>query len=284
MNKLTVENVDFSYGKKVILKNISFNIENGLTGLLGKNGAGKTTLIKILVTLYKPSKGSILFNDCDYNVRSNDIRKHLGYLQQDFNMYKNLTGLDYLKFVAKMRDVNNIDDEIFKICEQLNLNKYINGRIGTYSGGIKRRLGIAQAIIGDTKLIVLDEPTIGLDPEERNEFRKIIKKISRDKIVIMSTHITEDIEFLCDKLIILKDSTVQFVGSVDEFIDNNKDNILEEVVNQIRFNEIMNDKKVISYNGDGDKISVKYIEKNDGNSNYAKNITLQDAYINFLEE
>ena len=284
MNKLTVENVDFSYGKKVILKNISFNIENGLTGLLGKNGAGKTTLIKILVTLYKPSKGSILFNDCDYNVSSNEIRKHLGYLQQDFNMYKNLTGLDYLKFVAKMRDVNNIDDEIFKICEQLNLNKYIKGKIGTYSGGIKRRLGIAQAIIGDTKLIVLDEPTIGLDPEERNEFRKIIKKISRDKIVIMSTHITEDIEFLCDKLIILKDSTVQFVGSVDEFIDNNKDNILEEVVNQIRFNEIMNDKKVISYNGDGDKISVKYIEKNDNNSNYAKNITLQDAYINFLEE
>ena len=284
MNKLTVENVDFSYGKKVILKNISFNIENGLTGLLGKNGAGKTTLIKILVTLFKPSKGSILFNDCDYNVSSNEIRKRLGYLQQDFNMYKNLTGLDYLKFVAKMRDVNNIDDEIFKICEQLNLNKYIKGKIGTYSGGIKRRLGIAQAIIGDTKLIVLDEPTIGLDPEERNEFRKIIKRISRDKIVIMSTHITEDIEFLCDKLIILKDSTVQFVGSVDEFIDNNKDNIYEEVVNQIRFNEIMNDKKVISYNGDGDKISVKYIEKNDGNSNYAKNMTLQDAYINFLEE
>ena len=284
MNKLTVKNVDFSYGKKVILKNISFNIENGLTGLLGKNGAGKTTLIKILVTLYKPSKGSILFNDCDYNVSSNEIRKRLGYLQQDFNMYKNLTGLDYLKFVAKMRDVNNIDDEIFKICEQLNLNKYIKGKIGTYSGGIKRRLGIAQAIIGDTKLIVLDEPTIGLDPEERNEFRKIIKRIRRDKIVIMSTHITEDIEFLCDKIIILKDKTVQFVGSVDEFIDNNKDNIYEEVVNQIRFNEIMNDKKVISYNGDGDKISVKYIEKNDGNSNYAKNITLQDAYINFLEE
>lgn len=284
MNRLKVENVNFSYGKKVILKDISFNIENGLTGLLGKNGAGKTTLIKILVTLYKPSKGSIVFNDCDYKVNSNDIRKYLGYLQQDFNMYKNLTGLDYLKFVAKTRNVDNIDEEIFKVCEQLNLNKYIKKRIGTYSGGIKRRLGIAQAIIGDTKLIVLDEPTIGLDPEERNEFRKIIKKISKDKIIIMSTHITEDIEFLCDKLIILKNNTVQFVGSVDEFIDNNKSNIHEEVVDQIRFNEIINSKKVISYNGDGDKISIKYIEKNSDNLNYAKNITLQDAYINFLEE
>lgn len=284
MNRLKVENVNFSYGKKVILKDISFNIENGLTGLLGKNGAGKTTLIKILVTLYKPSKGSIVFNDCGYKVNSNDIRKYLGYLQQDFNMYKNLTGLDYLKFVAKTRNVDNIDEEIFKVCEQLNLNKYIKKRIGTYSGGIKRRLGIAQAIIGDTKLIVLDEPTIGLDPEERNEFRKIIKKISKDKIIIMSTHITEDIEFLCDKLIILKNNTVQFVGSVDEFIDNNKSNIHEEVVDQIRFNEIINSKKVISYNGDGDKISIKYIEKNSDNLNYAKNITLQDAYINFLEE
>ena len=125
MNRLKVENVNFSYGKKVILKDISFNIENGLTGLLGKNGAGKTTLIKILVTLYKPSKGSIVFNDCDYKVNSNDIRKYLGYLQQDFNMYKNLTGLDYLKFVAKTRNVDNIDEEIFKVCEQLNLNKYI---------------------------------------------------------------------------------------------------------------------------------------------------------------
>ena len=131
---------------------------------------------------------------------------------------------------------------------------------------------------------MLDEPTIGLDPEERNEFRKIIKKISKDKIIIMSTHITEDIEFLCDKLIILKNNTVQFVGSVDEFIDNNKSNIHEEVVDQIRFNEIINSKKVISYNGDGDKISIKYIEKNSDNLNYAKNITLQDAYINFLEE
>lgn len=282
MNQLIVENINFSYGKKSILKDINFKVENGLIGLLGKNGAGKTTLIKILVTLYIPSSGSIVFNGYKYNNYTNEIRKYLGYLQQDFNMYKNLTGLDYLKFVAKMRNIKNIDEEIKEISDMLNLDKYIKKRIGTYSGGIKRRLGIAQAILGDVKLIILDEPTVGLDPEERNEFRKVIKKVSTDKIVIMSTHITEDIEFLCDKLIVLKDKTVKFEGSVENFIEYNKYNICQEIVNKIKFDEIINTEKVISYKVEENKICVKYIAKN--NKKPAENITLQDAYINFLEE
>ena len=125
MNQLIVENINFSYGKKSILRDINFKVENGLIGLLGKNGAGKTTLIKILVTLYRPSSGSIVFNGYKYNNYTNEIRKYLGYLQQDFNMYKNLTGLDYLKFVAKMRNIKNIDEEIKEICDMLNLDKYI---------------------------------------------------------------------------------------------------------------------------------------------------------------
>ena len=282
MNQLIVENINFSYGKKSILRDINFKVENGLIGLLGKNGAGKTTLIKILVTLYRPSSGSIVFNGYKYNNYTNEIRKYLGYLQQDFNMYKNLTGLDYLKFVAKMRNIKNIDEEIKEICDMLNLDKYIKKRIGTYSGGIKRRLGIAQAILGDVKLIILDEPTVGLDPEERNEFRKAIKKVSTDKIVIMSTHITEDIEFLCDKLIVLKDKTVKFEGSVENFIEYNKYNICQEIVNKIKFDEIINTEKVISYKVEENKVCVKYIAKN--NKKPAENINLQDAYINFLEE
>ena len=282
MNQLIVENINFSYGKKSILRDINFKVENGLIGLLGKNGAGKTTLIKILVTLYRHSSGSIVFNGYKYNNYTNEIRKYLGYLQQDFNMYKNLTGLDYLKFVAKMRNIKNIDEEIKEICDMLNLDKYIKKRIGTYSGGIKRRLGIAQAILGDVKLIILDEPTVGLDPEERNEFRKAIKKVSTDKIVIMSTHITEDIEFLCDKLIVLKDKTVKFEGSVENFIEYNKYNICQEIVNKIKFDEIINTEKVISYKVEENKVCVKYIAKN--NKKPAENITLQDAYINFLEE
>ena len=262
MNQLIVENINFSYGKKSILRDINFKVENGLIGLLGKNGAGKTTLIKILVTLYRPSSGSIVFNGYKYNNYTNEIRKYLGYLQQDFNMYKNLTGLDYLKFVAKMRNIKNIDEEIKEICDMLNLDKYIKKRIGTYSGGIKRRLG--------------------LDPEERNEFRKAIKKVSTDKIVIMSTHITEDIEFLCDKLIVLKDKTVKFEGSVENFIEYNKYNICQEIVNKIKFDEIINTEKVISYKVEENKVCVKYIAKN--NKKPAENITLQDAYINFLEE
>ena len=257
MNQLIVENINFSYGKKSILRDINFKVENGLIGLLGKNGAGKTTLIKILVTLYRPSSGSIVFNGYKYNNYTNEIRKYLGYLQQDFNMYKNLTGLDYLKFVAKMRNIKNIDEEIKEICDMLNLDKYIKKRIGTYSGGIKRRLGIAQAILGDVKLIILDDPTVGLD-------------------------ITEDIEFLCDKLIVLKDKTVKFEGSVENFIEYNKYNICQEIVNKIKFDEIINTEKVISYKVEENKVCVKYIAKN--NKKPAENITLQDAYINFLEE
>ena len=282
MNQLIIKDVTFSYGKKLILDTITMNINNGLVGILGKNGAGKTTLLKIIATLYSSKTGYLKLNDMLYEEEDFNIRKYIGYLQQDFNMYKNIKGIDYLDFVAKSRNIENIDYEINKVVNDLNLNQYINKKIKTYSGGIKRRLGIAQAILGDTKLIILDEPTVGLDPHERNEFRKIIKMISKDRIVLMSTHITEDVEFLCDKLIVLHNKQITFEGSVNEFIENNSKNICVEYVNEELFNEILKQRKVISYQQENESICVKYIDEK--NSSVGKNITLQDAYMNFLGE
>lgn len=282
MNQLIIKNVTFSYGKKMILDDIAMNIDNGLIGLLGKNGAGKTTLLKIIATLNSSKTGYLKLNNMLYEKEDFNIRKYIGYLQQDFNMYKNIKGIDYLDFVAKSRNIEDIDSEINKVVNDLNLNEHINKKIKTYSGGIRRRLGIAQAILGDTKLIILDEPTVGLDPYERNEFRKIIKMISKDRIVLMSTHITEDVEFLCDKLLILHNKKIAFEGSVNNFIESNSKNICVEYVNEELFNVILKEKKIISYQQENESICVKYID--DESKSIHKNISLQDAYMNFLGE
>lgn len=282
MNQLIIKDVTFSYGKKIILDNITMNINNGLVGLLGKNGAGKTTLLKVIATLNSSNTGYLKLNNMLYEKEDFNIRKYIGYLQQDFNMYKNIKGIDYLDFVAKSRNIENIDSEINKVVNDLNLNEHINKKIKTYSGGIRRRLGIAQAILGDTKLIILDEPTVGLDPHERNEFRKIIKMISKDRIVLMSTHITEDVEFLCDQLVVLHNKKIAFEGSVNNFIENNSKNICVEYVNEELFNVILKERKIISYQQENENICVKYID--DESKSIHKNISLQDAYINFLGE
>ncbi|PCD16206.1 ABC transporter [Clostridioides difficile] len=286
MNKLEIRNLNFNYKNKKALDNINLTLTDGVVALLGPNGAGKSTLMRLLVTLYETSIGEIELNNIKYSKNNEKIKANVGYVPQDFDMYNNINGQEYLEFVAKMRGVskNDLKKHIQKVVSKVNLDKFINKKIGTYSGGVKRRLGIAQALIGDSKLIVMDEPTVGLDPEQRNEFRRLLPEISKNSIVLISTHIVEDIQFNCDKLIILNQGKILYDGTINKFIDMVE--VYSVVVSNDEFEYLERNIDIIDYRRVKDGVQVKYIGKNTEKLKDSLRIdtTLQDAYINFLHK
>ncbi|EGT4018908.1 ABC transporter family protein [Clostridioides difficile CD45] len=286
INKLEIRNLNFNYKNKKALDNINLTLTDGVVALLGPNGAGKSTLMRLLVTLYETSIGEIELNNIKYSKNNEKIKANVGYVPQDFDMYNNINGQEYLEFVAKMRDVskNDLKKHIQKVVSKVNLDKFINKKIGTYSGGVKRRLGIAQALIGDSKLIVMDEPTVGLDPEQRNEFRRLLPEISKNSIVLISTHIVEDIQFNCDKLIILNQGKILYDGTINKFIDMVE--VYSVVVSNDEFEYLERNIDIIDYRRVKDGVQVKYIGKNTEKLKDSLRIdtTLQDAYINFLHK
>ncbi|HBG7263322.1 TPA: ATP-binding cassette domain-containing protein [Clostridioides difficile] len=286
INKLEIRNLNFNYKNKKALDNINLTLTDGVVALLGPNGAGKSTLMRLLVTLYETSIGEIELNNIKYSKNNEKIKANVGYVPQDFDMYNNINGQEYLEFVAKMRGVskNDLKKHIQKVVSKVNLDKFINKKIGTYSGGVKRRLGIAQALIGDSKLIVMDEPTVGLDPEQRNEFRRLLPEISKNSIVLISTHIVEDIQFNCDKLIILNQGKILYDGTINKFIDMVE--VYSVVVSNDEFEYLERNIDIIDYRRVKDGVEVKYIGKNTEKLKDSLRIdtTLQDAYINFLHK
>ena len=286
INKLEIRNLNFNYKNKKALDNINLTLTDGVVALLGPNGAGKSTLMRLLVTLYETSIGEIELNNIKYSKNNEKIKANVGYVPQDFDMYNNINGQEYLEFVAKMWGVskNDLKKHIQKVVSKVNLDKFINKKIGTYSGGVKRRLGIAQALIGDSKLIVMDEPTVGLDPEQRNEFRRLLPEISKNSIVLISTHIVEDIQFNCDKLIILNQGKILYDGTINKFIDMVE--VYSVVVSNDEFEYLERNIDIIDYRRVKDGVQVKYIGKNTEKLKDSLRIdtTLQDAYINFLHK
>lgn len=203
METLILSGVSKNYGKHIALQNVSLEIEFGMFGLLGPNGAGKTTLMRILTTLLSASSGEIRFGNLNWN-EPHKIRNIIGYLPQKFSLYKQIKVREALQHIAKLKGIqSNIDKAVDSVIEKVNLSDQRDKKIGKLSGGMVRRLGIAQAILGDPKIIVVDEPTAGLDPEERIRFRRLLRQLGRETIVIISTHIVEDIEATCDKAAIL---------------------------------------------------------------------------------
>ncbi|GCD09295.1 ATP-binding cassette domain-containing protein [Clostridium tagluense] len=203
-----------SFGKKEVLKGISINLKTGVYGLLGTNGAGKTTLLRCIVNLYNINKGKIKFQEKDI-VNNSTFSKNIGYLPQKFGLFKELTVYEMLEYFAILKKLPKelIDSYIKDSIKIVNLEDKIHDKTSTLSGGMIRRLGIAQAILGNPKIIVFDEPTAGLDPEERIRFKNLLSYIKKDKIIIVSTHIVEDVEACCDKIIIMNDGKIIIEGN-----------------------------------------------------------------------
>jgi ABC-2 type transport system ATP-binding protein len=221
---ISIKNLSKEYKKGTrALKNVNLEIGNGMFGLLGPNGAGKTTLMRILVTLMEPTEGRVTFDGVDLIKDRGKIRSMLGYLPQEFRMFSRLKAWEFLDYSAQLAGVSRNGsrrDLVSKMLESVGLYEARDRQANKLSGGMKRRLGIAQALIGNPKVLVVDEPTIGLDPEERIRFRNLLADMSREeKIIILSTHIVGDISSTCEHMAMLDEGEVVYHGSPEKLLE-----------------------------------------------------------------
>lgn len=206
MVMIEIKNVTKTYGSIIALKDISVSLGTGIYGLLGPNGAGKTTLIRIMVDLARPSSGNILYNGEEISSMGERFRNILGYLPQNFNAYSNFTAIDFLRYIASLKGLPNSEAKrrSYELLNLVGLSEYAKKKLGGFSGGMRQRVGIAQAMLNNPQVLILDEPTAGLDPKERIRFRSLISDLSKDKTVLLSTHIVSDIEYAAEKVLLLK--------------------------------------------------------------------------------
>lgn len=214
---LTVRNLNKNFRKKEVLKGFTYDFDCGVYGLLGPNGTGKTTLIRCITGVYNIKKDTVLYNGkCITNDKN--YLSTVGYLPQKFGLFKDLKVREMMELMASLKNVDKAKTKpmIEKCAELVNLSDRMEDRVSTLSGGMIRRLGIAQALIGDPAIIIFDEPTAGLDPEERLRFKNIISQIKKDKVIIISTHIVEDVEASCDTVVIMKNGSIGASGSCSQ--------------------------------------------------------------------
>lgn len=217
--EIVINNLSKNYGKKSALKNVSVTIHSGMYGLLGRNGAGKTSLMRILATLSVPSSGEISMNGIPIK-ETTKIREIVGYLPQDFSFYRNMSvygAMDYLGLLSNIPDKVR-KERISALLEQVNLKENVRTKVKALSGGMKRRLGIAQALLHNPQILIVDEPTAGLDPEERIRFRNLLSKFAEDRIVILSTHISSDVESSCENIGVLDNGRMIWSGGTEELV------------------------------------------------------------------
>lgn len=214
--ELKIDRVSKQYKNKIAVDRISIQMQTGVHGLLGANGAGKTTLMRMICGILKPTSGSISLDGMD--VSAEDYRAVLGYLPQDFGYYPEFTGKDFLLYMAALKGIGKVQAKrrAEELLSFVALQESAGKKIKTYSGGMKQRLGIAQALLNQPKLLVLDEPTAGLDPKERVRFRNLIEELGQDSIVLLSTHIVSDIEHIADDVMMMKDGQLIFNGAWDD--------------------------------------------------------------------
>lgn len=284
---LVLNNVRKKFGNLIAVDDISIEMENGLYGLLGTNGAGKTTLMRILCTVLKPSDGKIYYNGEDIFEMDGRYRNIIGYLPQEFGFYPNLSVKDYLSYIASLKGLNKrlTKVRIEKLLEIMGMQIHSSKKMKKLSGGMKRRVGIAQALLNDPKILILDEPTAGLDPMERIKFRNLIGELSKDKIVLLSTHIVSDIEAIAKHIFVMKDGKIIKQGSAFELCSNisykawiyrcksdQADKLISKFKNSISF---------VKESGEYVEMRILSEDKPDNNAKCVE-ITLEDVFFYYF--
>ena len=218
--ELKFTNLSKQFGDVAAVQNVSHALRNGVYGLLGVNGAGKTTLMRMLTTLIQPTSGTITWNGKDIFQMDGEYRRLLGYLPQDYGFYPDFTVQDYLQYIAALKGLRPgvVSQRTKVLLGQVGMTKAKGKKMKTLSGGMKRRVGIAQAMLNDPKILILDEPTAGLDPSERIRFRNLISELSEDRVVLLSTHIVSDIEYIAGEILLMKDGEITVSGTAEEVI------------------------------------------------------------------
>lgn len=281
---LEIKNLTKKYNQqKTGLSNFSMTMEKGVLGLLGPNGAGKSTLMKIIATISKPTHGTIFLNGEDMVKKPDTIRKILGYLPQDFGVYPNLNAYEFLEYIAAMKGVGGpgLRKRIDMLLDGVNLTADAKQPIGSYSGGMKQRIGIAQTLLNDPKILIFDEPTVGLDPEERVRFRQLISEMASDAIIILSSHIVSDIETIADEVAIMKSGTLVGKSIPSEIIKRIENKVFETVIPNADLPAFKAKHLVINTSRQGDKTQLRYISGFQEIEAGARNVNagLEDAYL-----
>lgn len=287
--ELKIQNVVKQYPNGVkALNNINLTIERGMFGMLGPNGAGKSSLMRTIATLQEPDSGTITLGDIDVLKQKDELRKVLGYLPQDFGFYPKVTALDMLDHFAVLKGINNKKERreiVDALLNQTNLFEARKRNISEYSGGMRQRFGIAQALLGNPKLVIVDEPTAGLDPMERNRFHNLLSEIGENVIVILSTHIVEDVKNLCKKMVVMNQGTILFEGTPDASINSIKDLIWKKYINKEELEGYKSSLHVIHSKVAEGKILVHVkSESNPGNGFELANPDLEDVYFSYISK
>ncbi|AUM99449.1 ABC transporter ATP-binding protein [Clostridium botulinum] len=286
--KISVKNLNMIYkaGKKAgkkALNDVSLQIESpSLIGLLGPNGAGKSTLMKLLVAELIPTSGEILIDGVPLLKNERKLKASLGYLPQSFGLYDELTVWQFLDYMAALKGIKNSKKVIKEAIEKTNLTEKRKARISTLSGGQRQRVGIAQALMGNPELLIFDEPTVGLDPEERINFRNLFSKTAQDKIVLLSIHIIEDVQSVCDKLIVINHGQILFTGTPEKLIDlaHNHVGVFEERIGESG----REDYKITSRVNTARGIACRIVAETLPAFAEAVEPTLEDAYMYLIME
>ncbi len=261
MPELTLDRITKHFKNKIAVDNVSLTLREGVYGFLGANGAGKTTLLRMVCGVLKPTAGEIRCNDMEIGRLDGDYRYLLGYLPQDFGYYPDFTAKRYLEYLAACKAVPK-DLAKEKVREMLSLTGLAgdqHSKIRTFSGGMLRRLGIAQALLNDPEILILDEPTAGLDPKERIRFRNIISSLSKGRIIILSTHIVSDVEFIADQILLMKQGRIIQQGTVAEITESAAGKVWEYLANPeeaIRLNEIF---AVSNLKNEGETVRLRFV-------------------------
>ena len=284
---LSIKNISKTYPNGVqALKNVSLEINNGMFGLLGPNGAGKSTLMRTIAALQDADNGSIMIGDINAAQDKQKLREILGYLPQEFGVYPKISCYDLLDHMAVMKgmvDSKTRKEIVESLLHQTNLWDAKDRNLGTYSGGMKQRFGIAQALIGDPKLIIVDEPTAGLDPMERNRFHNLLSEIGENVIVILSTHIVDDVRDLCNDMAIILDGEVKMVGEPIELIKSLNGKVWKGLVDKNEVIKIEEQNQVISSRLHMGKVQVRVFSHTPLENSFEKtDAEIEDLYFSTI--
>ncbi|MBS4196602.1 ATP-binding cassette domain-containing protein [Lederbergia citri] len=279
---LVVKDVSKQYGDFTALKQINLEFDKGIYGLLAPNGAGKTTLIKMLVTLISPSKGELLYNGTNIVDLDEDYRDILGYLPQNFGFYKHYSPKQYLLYLAALKGIDKKTalPIIHELLEKVALSDVANKKMRKFSGGMIQRVGIAQALLNDPKILILDEPTAGLDPKERARFRQLLTGLSRDRLIIISTHIVSDIESIANQVIMIKNHEILFKDTAQSICDTLDGFIYETSITNDELETFRKNYILIGEKQERGNVLVRFVHKREMDKDWVPVLPhLEDVFL-----
>lgn len=285
--ELTLTNLTKEFKDITAVRNVSCTMTSGVYGLLGVNGAGKTTLMRMLCTLLRPTCGSVTWDGRDIFEMDRDYRRILGYLPQDFGYYPDFTVYDYLMYIASIKGLRPIaaKHRAKALLKEVGMDKAAGKKMKKLSGGMKRRVGIAQAMLADPKILILDEPTAGLDPNERIRFRNLISTLSEDRLVLLSTHIVSDIAYIANEILLMKDGSIQDFGTSEQLLSKMPEQVFSLTVPRDAVDAYLRDYKVVNVKTlpEGAELRILSSKKPSENA-ILEAATLEDLFLAYFGE